>query len=906
LLTVSYWSGNNPFTEGTLIMSFHDWSYTYPQIGYLLFLVLPIFLLFRSLFLHQQWVLESLINPIHISRLSTRYSRVFFWLKGLALCLIWIFSCLALMQPKGNFKYLSRNKGSLVQKWVIPRDLIILIDTSASMSATDTRAGKSRLDTAKEIAGEIVSHLNGQNGSLHAFTSDLTTLSPPTLDYLFLTLALKGLSFNEGGTAGTDFASSLELLKKNFWGIHSNKQYAVVILSDGEDTVLEGLKGDDQKKARDRILFPLKDTLESHLRVFTIGIGSAEGAPVPDLTFQGKPVITRLHDDLLKDISLLGRGKYYSAASSSTLEILQALLDEFQADFLEAEKSEQPVLTMTQEEDISYSLYFQIPLAIALLLLSGLLMYNPKASRFLIICFLLTTAGFAQEPGDRAIAFYAIKNYPKAHEIYQEMLVKPLPAWKKAFILYNIGTTFMAKGNGNEARAYFESVLLGSDPSPLLLRYLHTNLGVNSLRQAYTLTLHTPYDVAKASRLLNDALKDFQAAFQAECVLDGECTQPHDLVEMNRVASQLFFGVDQMKRAQYIEALKQAELAYLLMEESQQAMSYAAFLKKTNIPPDKRTAYANFFYDRGHDQLPLWEKAGVPIKDLFVQGLIALKEGRIEQSFHALDETMRLLKQLGKESPQMIDKLLFRYKLALAEEPLDISDLQSLQHDQEQLLPKIPANNLLKTAIALIRKEQDAAGRFFLQGAFNELASLQTSVGSDPTSVLQGLIDLQKQAALMTTLFHKIPQPDANTAKLLQDVQKMPLHSSGAFIESSLAEQRLSYEQKSQCQSNLWESVFPVFQKGFFLGNQAFSHLTSTPPDVLGAIPLQEQAITKWDEALNALHSKQNEQEKTQKTSEPISPPMQDTINALEEMDLQDVMPQTKNPVKAERGVLPW
>lgn len=361
-------------------MTFHDWYYTYPQIGYLLFLIIPFLLLFRSLFFYQQKVLETFISPTHLTQLSLRYSRLSFWLKGLTLCLIWIFSCLALMEPKGNFNYFISNKESRVQEWIVPRDLIILIDASASMSAKDTRTGKSRLDTAKEIAGELVNNLNGQNGSLYAFTSDLTALSPPTLDYLFLTLALKGLSINEGGTAGTDFASSLEQLKKNFWGIHSNKEYTLLILSDGEDTVLEGLQGEDRKKARDKILLPLKDALESHLKVFTIGIGSTTGAPVPDQTFQGSQVMTHLHEELLKDISLLGRGKYYSAASSSTLEILHMLLDEFQTTLLQAEKNEHPVRTMQKDEGISYSLYFQIPLGIALFLLSGLLMYNPKAT----------------------------------------------------------------------------------------------------------------------------------------------------------------------------------------------------------------------------------------------------------------------------------------------------------------------------------------------------------------------------------------------------------------------------------------------------------------------------------------------------------------------------------------------
>lgn len=364
-----------------MIVSLHDWVYTYPQMGYLLFLIFLILFLFRSLFSYQQRVLETFLTPLHIAQLSKRYSRTTFWLRMLVLCLIWIFTCLALMEPKGNFKYrYSNNKEMQRQDWIIPQELILLIDASASMSATDTRTGKSRLDTAKEIAEELISHLSGQNGSLYAFTSDLSSLSPPTLDYLFLSLALKGLSINEGGAAGTDFASALEQLKKNFWGIASNKEYTLVILSDGEDTILENVPEKDRLKAKDKILLPVKDALKSRLHVYTIGIGSSSGAAIPGLTFQGHPVTTRLHEELLKDLSLIGRGKFYSASSSSTLEILQGLVEEFQTNLLQAEKREHAVLSPQKDDSelVSYNLYFQIPLGIALLLLSGLLLYNPK------------------------------------------------------------------------------------------------------------------------------------------------------------------------------------------------------------------------------------------------------------------------------------------------------------------------------------------------------------------------------------------------------------------------------------------------------------------------------------------------------------------------------------------------
>lgn len=534
---------------------------------------------------------------------------------------------------------------------------------------------------------------------------------------------------------------------------------------------------------------------------------------------------------------------------------------------------------------------------------------------FLIICILWTAIGIAQEPRDRAISFYAIKDYQKAREIYEGLLVTPLPPWEKAFLLYNIGTTLMAEGKWTEARNAFDSVVLGKDPSPLLVRYLKTNLGVDTLRQAYALTLHHPYDADKVIWLLNDSLKDFQEAYHAECDFEAlgstalsECLYPHDLSEMNKIASQLLFEVNLTKRKHLMQSLKSIELIYLLIEEVERTLSYTTFLKRPTIASENKVSYANLFYEQGRDQLLLWERIGSPIKDSFVQGLEALKAGDIERSSNDFENTLRLLKAFEeKESKeQFFEKLLFRYKLALAENPLDIHSLQDLQTDQQKLLPTNPSNELLQNTIRLVNEKQDAAARFFLQGALGALSPLQVHANMTPESILQNLINGQKQSLLMSTLFLEIPQADTNAVKLLRDVQKAPLNAASAFIDASLTQQRLTYQKESQCQWNLWGTVFPLFEQGFSLGTQASQHLAQSPPDTLGSLPLQDQAIKKWEEALNSLHNKQKDKEEAQQASEPIPPAMQNTINSIEEMDLQDAIPQPQRQVKTEEGIPPW
>lgn len=540
-------------------------------------------------------------------------------------------------------------------------------------------------------------------------------------------------------------------------------------------------------------------------------------------------------------------------------------------------------------------------------------------SFFLIICILWAASGMAYEPRDRAISFYAIKDYQKAREIYEGIMVNPVPAWQKAFLLYNIGTTYMAEGKWIEARTAFDSVTLGEDPSPLLVRYLKTNLGVDTLRQAYELTLTPSYDVDKAIWLLHNSLKNFEEAYQAECAMEAldstnlsGCLQPHDLSEMKKIADQLLFEVNQTKRSHLMQSLKRVELLYLLIEEVNQVINFTSFLKRSDIPPEKKAAYSTLFYEHAQAQMPLWDKIDISIKDSFVQGLAALNQGNIEKSSLAFENALRLLKELEENEAQenteqqRLEKLLFRYKLTLAEDPLDSSSIESLHEDQQKQFPESSANALLQNVLRLINSKQNAAGRFFLQGALGEISFSKVKADMSPESILKNLINDQNHALSMNTLYLQISKPDASAANLLREVQKRPLNGASAFIESSLAEQRITYLNESQCLWYLWGTVFPLFEEGFSLATQAYTLLEKSPPEAIGAHPLQDRAIKKWEEALNELRRQKNEKKESQNTAEPIPPAMQNTINSIEEMDLQDAIPKPRRPVKTGEGIPPW
>jgi Ca-activated chloride channel family protein len=246
--------------------------------------------------------------------------------------------------------------------------VIFLVDASASMGVKDTRNGESRFNYAKEIVDEVISGLRGDNVALWAFTSEPTMLSPLTLDYLFVRLRLRQMSINAGNIPGTSFDNALAKLRKEYFSNISPRHRTLVILSDGGDTQLEGMSGEQKSKEIANITNLVKNADVLNLHVYTVGLGTKEGGTVPDVAFEGKPVTSHLDNQLLIELAKRGRGDYYFANEMNTVEIARRLISkiEKESSFETVHKQE---LSMLGGDDLIYDLYFQVPLAIAILFL---------------------------------------------------------------------------------------------------------------------------------------------------------------------------------------------------------------------------------------------------------------------------------------------------------------------------------------------------------------------------------------------------------------------------------------------------------------------------------------------------------------------------------------------------------
>ncbi len=356
------------------MFSGRDILFNLPQAAYFLLLLFPLLLGQFALKRYRQRQERKYASASLLTRLITSRSPILTYTKMMGWTFIWIFICLALMQPFGNVRYSSLAPPSpksltQVKSHLIPHEVIFLIDTSASMRVPDGPEGETRLDEAKVIMEDIIRQLRGQTISLYAFTSELSAVVPPTLDYLFIRLSIKELHIDEGDIGGTRFAPVLKSLREQAFPKPSLKRYTVVMMTDGGDTQLETLTGETRQKEKQAILTAIPNPQQLHLRLFTIGLGTLKPNPIPNVTSEGKPVLSKLDPEILKELAAQERGKYYMAQEWTSWDLAQEIISQIKQDeSIEPPDSQaERQIAAVKKEDIIVDLYYQIPLGLALL-----------------------------------------------------------------------------------------------------------------------------------------------------------------------------------------------------------------------------------------------------------------------------------------------------------------------------------------------------------------------------------------------------------------------------------------------------------------------------------------------------------------------------------------------------------
>jgi len=189
-------------------------------------------------------------------------------------------------------------------------DIIIALDVSNSMMAEDIKPN--RLERAKQELSRLLDRLENDRVGLIVFAGDAYTQIPITNDYLSAKMFLTNISTEMVSRQGTALGEAIELAIRSF-NPQSKAGKAILIISDGENH--EGGTDEACKKAA-----------ENGIRIYSIGMGLTQGARIPapgnnmyvrdyQRDKDGNFVITRLNEQMLKEIADAGNGKYYRASS---------------------------------------------------------------------------------------------------------------------------------------------------------------------------------------------------------------------------------------------------------------------------------------------------------------------------------------------------------------------------------------------------------------------------------------------------------------------------------------------------------------------------------------------------------------------------------------------------------------
>lgn len=274
------------------------------------------------------------------------YRRAPWWSAMIVLCLV-----ITLLRPQWGFTWEKSTKRGV--------DIVIAVDLSESMNAEDV--SPNRLTRAKREILDLLGRLKGDRVALVAFAGTAFLEMPLTLDYGAFRLFLSSLSTELIPIKGTNIEGAITESIKAFRKSSSipesavkktTRERAVVLITDGEN--FEGDLLEVSQRAK-----------ENHVRIFIVGIGSPEGAPIPtDKGHKkdkgGRVIITKLRQDALKTLAQQTGGLYVKSITSD--RDVMAIYD------LGIHKSlEATVLAWDRSK--RWNEYFQLPLFLAVLLL---------------------------------------------------------------------------------------------------------------------------------------------------------------------------------------------------------------------------------------------------------------------------------------------------------------------------------------------------------------------------------------------------------------------------------------------------------------------------------------------------------------------------------------------------------
>lgn len=230
-------------------------------------------------------------------------------------------------------------------------DVVVALDVSNSMLCEDLPP--SRMEAARRAMSQLIDRLRGDRLGIVIFAGNAFVQLPITADRAAAKMFLSTVGPSSMNTQGTAIGAAIDMAQRSF-DPESPAGRAIIVISDGED------HEDDAQEAARR-------AAGTGTVVHTIGMGTPQGGPLPirrngqvqgfRKDRDGTTVVSRLNEDMLRDIAAAGNGAFVRATATS------AGLDGLIAGLKEIDGAETGTYRFTAYED-----RYQYPLAIGILL----------------------------------------------------------------------------------------------------------------------------------------------------------------------------------------------------------------------------------------------------------------------------------------------------------------------------------------------------------------------------------------------------------------------------------------------------------------------------------------------------------------------------------------------------------
>ncbi len=213
-----------------------------------------------------------------------------------------IFLIIALAQPQYGTKEETIKREGI--------EVMMALDISNSMLAEDV--APNRLERAKQLLSKLVDQMTDDKVGMVVFAGEAFVQLPITADYVSAKMFLQNIQPSLIKTQGTALGAAINTSVRSFGTNESEASRLIILITDGENH-------------EDDALAAAKAAKEKGIQILVVGIGKPEGSPIPipgtnnfRKDRQGNVVVSKLNEEMCKEIAAAGGGIYVRCDNTNT------------------------------------------------------------------------------------------------------------------------------------------------------------------------------------------------------------------------------------------------------------------------------------------------------------------------------------------------------------------------------------------------------------------------------------------------------------------------------------------------------------------------------------------------------------------------------------------------------------